>query len=463
MFYKLNLLLGAKKLVSKVLNATTLEFELLERVNNFLKDNRDTEGIEALNNFKFVAKFLIEYTATLSDKDRLIYDILTCLERVHEVNLSPMFPLVWGEKSKEHYENLENLGSTLHKIATSEILDYIDPSLMWRTVRFCSLPERKDIYDVRFILQLMANIEHVGTDIDCRKFIESNCLSVMFAATSHLDSDVRKLAYYSLQKFLNILLQVQESEVEKNFPERPIFVYILRQFKQSFDDIGVRTVHIISHFLAKVCKLVLYPDNDVYTSVLSFLCLKPKIDLDTVPEFYKLLLSTSPEKYKVEREWVLGYLNEAILDSADYNTLQNRSGIKLLQGLFSSCICDQTARKYILQIFKACANIPSSAQDLFIRQNLHSWIVTAINLPHLTRWERVFLAEIYIIVVTAIKDNLSNQTNAITFKIQADLTGTIICEVLKPLVEMEARAQERIHAIENLLNAEWVVNQPASV
>ncbi|EJW71950.1 hypothetical protein WUBG_17143, partial [Wuchereria bancrofti] len=54
-------------------------------------------------------------------------------------------------------------------------------------------------------------------------------------------------------------------------------------------------------------------------------------------------------------------------------------GIKLLLSLFGSVIADQETRKYILLSFRAILQHRSLANDLYVRQNLHSWIVLTLQ------------------------------------------------------------------------------------
>ncbi|KJH45985.1 hypothetical protein DICVIV_07943, partial [Dictyocaulus viviparus] len=158
-----------------------------------------------------------------------------------------------------------------------------------------------------------------------------------------------------------------------------LYLYLLRLFKQSIESVSPRLSHVVSHFFSRVSKLFLHPESPLFTAVLSFLSLKPIIDLNNVPELYKLLLSSSANHYKEEREWILTLISEGLIEPMDYNVLQNRCGVKLLLSLFPTCMVDMVSRRLILNILKAAVLMPSVAHDLFYRMNLHAWIASIIT------------------------------------------------------------------------------------
>lgn len=83
-------------------------------------------------------------------------------------------------------------------------------------------------------------------------------------------------------------------------------------------------IAVVAHFFARVSKLILHPEDPVYQPVLSFLLLKPYIDVQNVPEIYKLLLSSSTQYYINERHWCLRLISDSLIEPSDYNVLQKR-------------------------------------------------------------------------------------------------------------------------------------------
>lgn len=70
--------------------------------------------------------------------------------------------------------------------------------------------------------------------------------------------------------------------------------------------------------MARVSKLVLSAEDPLYSPLMSFLTQKPYLQLDSVPEFYKLFFSSSTEFCLKERQWVLRLLADSLVDSNDY-------------------------------------------------------------------------------------------------------------------------------------------------
>jgi hypothetical protein len=57
---------------------------------------------------------------------------------------------------------------------------------------------------------------------------------------------------------------------------------------------------------------------------MAFLVLKPIVDLNQVPELFKLLLSSSIEHHQRERQWMLQLLSESLLEPFDYHVIDKR-------------------------------------------------------------------------------------------------------------------------------------------
>lgn len=179
------------------------------------------------------------------------------------------------------------------------------------------------------------------------------------------------------------------------FAEKALILYLIRIFKHGFDSSVPRVSSIITHFFARVSKLMLNPSSDVYPQIMAFLCMKPIFDIQNVPEFYKLLFSSSPEHHNEEREWVLTLISEAMLEPIDYQVLQNRAGIKLLLSSFSSVWLERKSRSLILRTLQNAVQMPSVAHDLFTREGLHMWIASIIHSGRFNRWEKNYLAQVF--------------------------------------------------------------------
>lgn len=71
------------------------------------------------------------------------------------------------------------------------------------------------------------------------QFIKRNALAFCFAATSLLSDELRSFAYAILHKFLKKLEDLSEEDYEEKY----IYIYIIRLFKNSIENINERVHH----------------------------------------------------------------------------------------------------------------------------------------------------------------------------------------------------------------------------
>ncbi|VDM63833.1 unnamed protein product [Angiostrongylus costaricensis] len=300
----------------------------IERLSDYLRSQKDDhsarEAVQRSVDFQFLSQILISYNATTSSTDRSIFDVMDLLENTYKVNMSVISPVVWGENSREIYRKRRQFGGTLSRTTPNEVLELLDGLRMWKTV----LNHSRSLFSV----------------------------------------DTGEMSLYD---------ELDVDAVEDR--HKYLYIYLLRIFKQSIESVAPRLSHMVSHFFSRVSKLFLHPESPLFSPVLSFLSLKPVIDLNNVPELYKLLLSSSTDHHHQEREWILSLISESLIEPMDYNLLQNRSGVKLLLSLFPTCMLNMASRRLILAILKSAVQMPSVAHDLFYRMNLHSWIASIIT------------------------------------------------------------------------------------
>ena len=97
------------------------------------------------------------------------------------------------------------------------------------------------------------------------------------------------------------------------------------------------------NLLLQKYKPYFFADGVMYQPINEFLLLKPGIDTGNVPEFYKLF-SSSAEKYKGERMWMLQLLEDGLREAADYHIFEKRSTFKLLLCFCDSALSDQATQ-----------------------------------------------------------------------------------------------------------------------
>uniref|UniRef100_A0A1I8AYS5 NopRA1 domain-containing protein n=1 Tax=Meloidogyne hapla TaxID=6305 RepID=A0A1I8AYS5_MELHA len=311
-----------------------IEFNLFKRLYDFLKMNIDKpkfiSQIGPLCDIKFVSNLLCRYNCSLNQTDLLIFDILNLLENQMNINFSLISPLVFGKSSKKYYNDLIKYGNILHKKLTPEqVLEYFDQKIMWETLtkmtRFHHKKTKRNkrvikidekFYDPRFVLRSLLQIVKMDSKFNYKIMITSNALSFCFASTSFYDSTLRSLAYAFLQNFQKRLKQQNEY-----FHQKLLFGFFIDFFKNSIFTVNQRASQFVSQFFARYSKIALTPTNPLYSPLTSFFIQKPFMDLESIPEFFKLFFSSSSENCKEERRWILRLIDDSIFDFNDYQIL----------------------------------------------------------------------------------------------------------------------------------------------
>jgi len=325
----------------------------------------------------------------------LSLDILLIMERSYRVDLRHLAPLVWGPEARDNYDRLRQYGATLHQRLTSDqVLEWIDGKTMWNSLlRLGSDVDysTSDTYDARFMLRLLLSLVEPGMELTCKYFIEQNCLSFAFASLSLSDSNLRGLGYAIIGRFVKRMMELSM----EMFDERSLFIYLIKFLRNSMDSANQRLPTVIAHFMARVSKLMLHPEDPVFASIMAYLMLKPVMELNQVPEMFKLLLSSSTEHHHRERNWMLRLIGDSMHSASDYHILEKRHCIKLCLALFPSCMVDLETRKCILALLKTCARHGGTVSwDLVYRHGIFAWIAFMAQQPGTTRWELGYLAEI---------------------------------------------------------------------
>ncbi|KAK0410992.1 hypothetical protein QR680_005420 [Steinernema hermaphroditum] len=463
-----------RELCQEVAKAEKLDRKMLKTLKTFLLDAKDSSGLEfvpAMIDFKLLTSLLSNYTATQSKNDRLILDILFTLERTFSINLQALKPLAFGPTSKENYDSLFKYGHALFsRMKPDNVLDLFDAKSMWFSIMNLDdslvaadrIKQNKErVYDPEFVLRLFATLLETGSELSTYKFVDCNGLGFVFACLSLHNDKLRSLAYFTMQRFL-AHLNALTNEV---FSERALILYLVRTFKNSVTKQNQRLSHIISHFFARVSKLLLNPDDPVYGPIMAFLTMKPTIDLENVPEMYKLLLSSSTLHNRRERQWILKLIAASLIEPHDYHVLEKRYGMKLCMSLYGSCISDPISREIIVNLMESCVQLPSVARDLYNRLNLHTWVALMIEKTYLKNSETLSLYRLFYSLLERIRAIcLEDVQPGSPFNVSvamkermAKVVGKHVVRQLAKLNEKEGTEGDRIllEKLEKLVAAPW--------
>ncbi|KAI1717634.1 nucleolar pre-ribosomal-associated protein 1 domain-containing protein [Ditylenchus destructor] len=323
------------------------------------------------------------------------------------------------------------------KIDRDKVLWYFDQKKMWKSLLKITVLEREgrtdpEVYDARTVLCILLDVVKRGTEYSCRNFVNSNALSFCFTATSLRSDELRAFAFSILARYMAKLKELSE-EV---FREGQQYIYLIYIFKNSIYERNQRVPHVVSHFFARVSKLLMVPEDEVFTPIMAFLALKPSIDLQMVPEFLKLFFSGSTENFKKERQWIIRLCSESMLEPNDYNILCKSYVVEYCQALFVTPIVDLWLKLDILKLFDNCVQHESVVMDLFNRLNFLAWIVQAMEYHKTTDKEEERLVDIFVKII--------DQVRVIQTKAEADPS------------EVDRKSRRKINSAKASLNPELV-------
>jgi len=226
-------------------------------------------------------------------------------------------------------------------------------------------------------------------------------LSLCFAGLSLIDDHLRSLCYDILRNFLHCLHnETPTQQHEQKLFDRRHFKCVIQLMKNSITSANQRINCVVTHFFARVCKLLLHPDDPVYSTITSFLLVKPTIDVENVPEFFKLFLSTSTEHHERERHWILTLLADGLRTPYEFAICEKRDVFNHILCLIDTPFADSRARSLALRCIKAAAIHPTVSVHLCNSYNLPSWLLIFIQSTSITRWELGFAADISTIIVS---------------------------------------------------------------
>ncbi|XP_052239266.1 nucleolar pre-ribosomal-associated protein 1-like isoform X2 [Dreissena polymorpha] len=332
-----------------------------------------------------VGVYLGAYGASMSQTDQKLLKLMQFYEK-NDISLAIFKPYVWGEKAIELHALRKNLGPSLKQTNVSEVLAMIDTKLIQMSILnfplrrklqgqgICTADQLKTVescYDPCFLLPLFSHFLEPASIVDCRKFTETGCLGYAMAALSSHDEDMRCAAMHVIDCYHGHLLVAK-------IPEKEQLVYFVDLLQNSLPIAKTKLASIITQFLARAAALMLRPDEHMYMVINSFLLLKPSLDIQNVPEFFKLF-NSSAFQHKEEQGWILSLLVDGLRETADYRIFQKRFTFKLVQGFYDSSTADYQQQLQVLQLLMAACKERSVVIDLLQTHGFLVWLAGAIN------------------------------------------------------------------------------------
>lgn len=466
-------------LVNEFRDSTKIIKKIWKYVNKHINDEEERgDIINVCEGLDFIPLLLFHYSGSLSKKDKYIYDILNKLEENYDVSLSKFMPFSIGEKAKAYYENLQKLGAILYQRQSfSEAIDQLDKERMnfsiktLSTISLLSENVQHHVYDPRFLLRTFCIMLEPGSDLSCKAFISSYCLSYLFTVTSLEDKDLRGLGYVCLQRFLGHLNQLTTDK----FETKRLIQQLIRLFKESVTLINQKVPHIISYFFAKASIELYDPTSPLFSRIANLVISSPTISFTHPLQFYTMLESCPADKPNVETEWILELLSVSTIDMDDFNILEHIGGFKACLSLYASEISTIPVRKNILILINNIISNSECSWVLLNTYNIHAWIIQVMVNNKTSNWECCFLSRIFLKICLAFKkyiqdegcEGVSNE-KASTLSQSLKFVGVIVLQKFKTAYSQQVISlkdgpskldNSKPEQLEELLNENWIGNE----
>jgi len=325
------------------------------------------------------------YTATLHPSDRAILSFLSMHEKAG-LNLSQFQPLMFGPAAAQHYAVMA--GGSWKQPKVSEVLGMLDKDIMRRSCLSFPLTLTLDpfadvvdddcadysIYDPRFILPFLSQLLSQEMFMDKHmRLVDSGAISYAISSLSSTDWFVRAAGYHLLARM------VKSMETAKLAQEKQVWLqvlYLLKNGLVSGSSISkcARLSSLITVYLVRVVEVLLTPLSPLYKSVSRSILAKPALDLQSVPEFSRML-NSSDLNSTVEQRWILEVVRDGIRDNLDYSLVSRNFVCKILQSQWGSVVMDRVRHLQVLDVLERCVATNYGCIDLVTRHGLLTWLV----------------------------------------------------------------------------------------
>ncbi|XP_029459452.1 nucleolar pre-ribosomal-associated protein 1 isoform X2 [Rhinatrema bivittatum] len=340
------------------------------------------------------AVLLGAYGATLSITDQKILQLLQLYEK-NSLSLTDFRLLLWGPAAVEHHKTRKSMGKSLwQQPSMEEILCLLDRERMMKTITHFPLRRRlhpeeghqslyeagdtkepETLYDPAFLIPLFSELVRPEFVVDCLKFVDVNGLGLTVAALSSYDSRMRAAANYVLGSFYSHL-------EGSRFRDKKPLLYLMDVVKSGIRKQNLQLTFSLTLYIAKVAQQILQPEEHMYMKINRFLLSHQYLDMNKVPDFYRLFYSFDGE-HKEEREWILALLAEGLQDKRCYELYDYQRIFQVILSFFSSSLCDEQTQNQILDILQRAAHITKAAYGLIRDHSLLTWILHILNKRYL--------------------------------------------------------------------------------
>jgi len=153
---------------------------------------------------------------------------------------------------------------------------------------------------------------------------------------------------------------------------------LIKLLRNSIEKENQKIPFVVSLFLAQLIPIIIEPGSPLFKQIVSFLLIKPALDLTNVPEFYTFFNSSSLE-HKIETKWILSILRYGLKTGLDYRLYEKRFIFRQLLGSYDTGLSNHESKLEILELIKSSCNLKSVLIDLIKKHSLIIWLSNAIT------------------------------------------------------------------------------------
>jgi hypothetical protein len=176
------------------------------------------------------------------------------------------------------------------------------------------------VYDARFLLSVYHFGMNFFPEFDCKKFVETGGLSLVFQTLASFHEDLRKLGYAVLASYSTLL---DKSTVPmREAPQLRLLISVLRA---AIAVENLQLSSVTSSFLGEASLVLIRHDHPLFLELHNYLLSRPLLSLNSTPILKRFLVS-SRNASKNEKEWALRMVECGLRSSQDLPLLGLRYG-----------------------------------------------------------------------------------------------------------------------------------------
>ncbi|KAM3171412.1 hypothetical protein ACTXT7_016678, partial [Hymenolepis weldensis] len=228
--------------------------------------------------------------------------------------------------------------------------------------------------------------------LDLRSFYSRHCLVYAIGALSSYSRNIRGFAKSVIARFKALSEAWRPTRMAsvppaiaamKQFPERVQINFMLDTLRYSLSKIanelggGVRSSYLFgsradtsfrltrvhANFFINSLMMITKPQHRMYEVLWNKFLAKPAIDLNTVPDFIRMIFSVHKD-FRVERQWIFKLCADSVYDTSDYLLLEKSRVYKYALLLYSDPAIDTATQIQILRLFTVTTRIPRACHAL---------------------------------------------------------------------------------------------------